>query len=60
MQICMLMARGSSSREEDREGPDRIKAIYSKSPSSNSLYKSTKDSFSTSSLLESNGAYSVR
>ncbi|CAL8464561.1 g4096 [Coccomyxa elongata] len=58
--ICMLMARGSNGKDDDTERPDRIKAIYSKSPSSGSLYKSTKDSFSTSSLLESTGPYSVR
>lgn len=56
----MLMARGSNGKDDDSERPDRIKAIYSKSPSSGSLYKSTKDSFSTSSLLESTGPYSVR
>ncbi|KAK9905052.1 hypothetical protein WJX75_008675 [Coccomyxa subellipsoidea] len=58
--VFVLMARGSSSKDDDGNRHGRIKAIHSKSPSGSSLYKSTKDNFSSSSLLDSSAPYSVR
>ncbi|EIE19167.1 hypothetical protein COCSUDRAFT_34372 [Coccomyxa subellipsoidea C-169] len=54
--IFVILAKGPSSKNGDGGKHDRIKAIHSRSPSSGSLYKSTKDSFSNSSLLDSSGA----
>lgn len=60
VQVFVLMAKGPSSKDDDGNRNGRIKAIHSKSPSGSSLYKSTKDNFSSSSLLDSSAPYSVR